>query len=117
MTPEQLKQKPFEESYKKQQEKLDTEVGESNKDGEGTTISSDIPEQDDEEEESNITQTLQVHHGMNETARDEENSSEAEDDTSEENSVYEIESHLVNGEQNEHKDKLLCTTFEVKVEN
>ena len=34
---------------------------------------------------------------MNETTHDEENVSEAEDDTSEENSVYEIESHLVNG--------------------
>ena len=45
------------------------------------------------------TETLQVHHGMNETTHDEENVSEDEDDISEENSVYEIESHLVNGEQ------------------
>ena len=54
---------------------------------------------------------------MNETTHDEENASEAEDDTSEENSVYEIESHLVNGEQNEQERKLLITNFEVKVEN
>ena len=53
---------------------------------------------------------------MNETTHDEENASEAEDNTSEENSVYEIESHLVNGEQNK-QDKLLTTNFEVKVEN
>ena len=52
---------------------------------------------------------------MNETIHDEENSSQAEDDTSEENSVYEIESHLVNGEQNEQESKLLATNFEVKV--
>ena len=54
---------------------------------------------------------------MNETTHDEQNASEAEDDTSEENSVYEIESHLVNGEQNKKEDKLLITNFEVKVEN
>ena len=30
MTPEQLKQKPFKEIFKKQHEKLDTEEGESN---------------------------------------------------------------------------------------
>ena len=54
---------------------------------------------------------------MNETTHDEQNASEAEDDTSEENSVYEIESHLVNGEQNKQEDKLLITNFEVKVEN
>ena len=84
MTPEQR----FEEIFKKQQEKLDTEEGESNKDEEENFTSSDIPEQDsesdtavDDAEESNITQTLQVHHGMNETAQDEQNSSEAEDDT------------------------------------
>ena len=53
----------------------------------------------------------------NETTHDEENSSEAEDDTSEENSVYEIESHLMNREQNKQEDKLPTTNFEVKVEN
>ena len=54
---------------------------------------------------------------MNETTHDEENPSQAEDDTSEENSLYEIESHLVNGEQNEQENKVLTTKFEVKVEN
>ena len=54
---------------------------------------------------------------MNETAHDEENSSEAEDDTLEENSVYEIESHLMNREQNKQEDKLPTPNFEVKVEN
>ena len=54
---------------------------------------------------------------MNVSRHDEENASEAEDDTSEENSVYEIESHLVSGEQNKQEDKLLTTNVEVKVEN
>ena len=68
----------------------------------------------EDEEESNTTETLQAHHCMNETAHDEENSPEAEDDTSEENSVFEIESHLVNGEHNVQENKLLSTNFEVK---
>ena len=54
---------------------------------------------------------------MNVSRHDEENASEAEDDTSEENSVYEIESHLVSGEQNKQEDKLLTTNVEVKDEN
>ena len=51
---------------------------------------------------------------MNETTHDEENASEAEDDKSEENSVYEIESHLVSGDQNKQESKLLITNFEVE---
>ena len=41
MTPKQLKQKPFEESFKNQHEKVDTEVGESNGEEEKSTTSSD----------------------------------------------------------------------------
>ena len=70
----------------------------------------------EDEEASEPTQTFQTHNIVNETTHDEENASEAEDDTSEENSVYEIASHLVNGEQNK-QDKLLTTNYEVKVEN
>ena len=99
-TPEQLKQKPFIERFKKQHEKLDTQEGESNEEEEESTTSSEKSEQDSEsdistedEQETNITGTLQVHHGMNETTHGEENASEGEDDTSEENSVYKIESH------------------------
>ena len=39
MTPEQLKQKPFEEIFKKQHEKLDTEEGESNDNGDESSTS------------------------------------------------------------------------------
>ena len=125
MTPVQLlKQKPFQQIFKKQHEKLDTEEQESNEEENDSTTSSQQSEQESEsdtstedEQETNTTETLQVHHGMNETTHDEENPSEAEDDTSEQTSVYEIESHLLNGKQNEQEDKLLITNFEVKVEN
>ena len=66
MTPEQLKQKPFEESFKVQHEKLDTEEGESNE--EESTTSSEKSEQNsksdistEDEQETNTTETLQVH--------------------------------------------------------
>ena len=107
MTSEKLKQKPFEEMIKNGHENLDKEDEESNENEQESTTSSEKSEQDSEsntstedEEESNKIQTLQVHHGMNETTHDEESSSEHEDDKSEENSVYEIESHTVIGEQN-----------------
>ena len=97
MTPEQLKQKPFKENFKKQHEKLDTEEGESNDEEEESTTSLEKSEQESEsdtftedEQERNTTETLQVHHGMNETTYDEENVSEAEDDISEDENVAEI---------------------------
>ena len=88
MTPEQLKQKPFEEIFKNQHKKVDTEEEESIEEEEKSTTSSDKSEQDSEsdityedDEETNTTETHQVHNGLNETIHDEENSSEAEDDT------------------------------------
>ena len=48
MTPEQLKQKPFEEIFKIHHEKLDTEEGESNEEEEESTTSSEKSEQDSE---------------------------------------------------------------------
>ena len=54
---------------------------------------------------------------MNETTHDEENSSEAEDDTSEDENVAEMQTYENNGEENIQEDKLLTTNFEVKVEN
>ena len=106
ITPEQLKQKPFKEIVKKQHEKFDTEEGELNEDAEESTTSSEKSEQDSEsdtstqdEEVSEPTQTFQTHNIVNETIHDEENLTQGEDDTSEENSVYEIESHLVNGSE------------------
>ena len=61
MTPEQLKQKPFEEISKNQHEKVDTEKGESIEEEKKSTTSSDKSEQDSEsdiatedEEETNM---------------------------------------------------------------
>ena len=54
---------------------------------------------------------------MNETTHDEEIVSEAEDDTSEEQNLNEMQTYGINGEQNKQEDKLLTTNFEVKVEN
>ena len=88
MTPEQLKQKPFEEIFKNQQEKVGTDEGESIEEEEKSTSSSDKSEQDSEsdittedEQETNTTETHQAHNVLNETIHDEENSSETEDDT------------------------------------
>ena len=124
MTPEQLKQKPFEEIFKIQHEKVDTEEGESNEEEDKSTTSSEKSEQDSEsgtttedEDESNTTQTHQVHNVLNETAQDEQNVSETEDDTSEEENVTQMQTYENNGEQNKPEDKLLTTNFEVKVEN
>ena len=90
MTPEQLKQKPFKEMLKRKHEKVDTEIGESNGEEEKSTTSADKSEQNSEsdmiyedEEETNATETHQVHNVLNESIHDEENSSEAEDDKSE----------------------------------
>ena len=124
MTPEQLKQKPFEEIFKNQHEKVDTEEGESIEEEEKSTTSSDKSEQDSEsdittedEEEPNKTKTHQVHNVLNETIHDEENSSEAEDDTSEEQNLNEMQTYENNGKKYGQENKLLTTNFEVKVEN
>ena len=54
----------------------------------------------------------------NTITHDEENSSEAKDDTSEDENVTEMQTYENNGEQNNaQEEKLLATNFEVKVEN
>ena len=62
MTPEQLKQNPFEEIFKNQHEKVDTEVGESEQDSESV-----MPTED--EQETNRTETHQAHNVLNETRK------------------------------------------------
>ena len=98
MTPEQFKQKPFEEIFKNQHEKDDRDERESNDEGDESSTSSDKSEQNSEsdittedEEETNKTETHQVHNILNVTTHDEENSSEAEDDTSEEQKCKHME--------------------------
>ena len=124
MTPEQHKQKSFEEIFKIQHEKVDTENGESDEEEEKSTASSEESEQDSEsgtttedEQETNTTETYQIHHVFNETTHDEENVSEPEDDTSQKQNVNEIQTYENNQEQNVQEEKLLTTNFQVKVEN
>ena len=124
MTPEQLKQKPFEEIFKIQHEKVDTHEGESIEEEEKSTTSSDKSEQNSEsdittedEDKTNTTETHQLNNVLNETTHDEENSSETEDETTEEENVVEMQTYENNGEQNVQDNKLLTTNFEVKVKN
>ena len=123
MTPEQLKQKPFEEIFKNQHEEVDTDEGESIEDKEKPTTSSDKLEQDSEsdittedEEETNTTETHQVHNVLNETIHDEENSSETKDnsihdeyDTSEKENITEIETFECYGEKIHETEESLPT--------
>ena len=76
---------------------------------------SDITTED--EQETNTTETHQVHNVLNETTHDEENVSETEDDTSEEQNLNQMQTYENNGEQNVQEEELLTTNFEVKVEN
>ena len=124
MTPEQLKQEPFEEIFKNQHEKVDTEEGESIEEEDKSITSSNKSELDSEsattaedEEEPNTTETHQVHNVLNETTHDEENVSEPVDDTSQEENVIEMQIYEDNQEQNIQNNKLLTTNFEVKLEN
>ena len=92
MSPQQLKKKPIKHIVKiNQYEELNTEEGESNKDEEESTTSSKMSGQDspsdtaaDDTEGSKSTQIQQVHTVLNKTTHD-------ENDTSEEDSVIEIE--------------------------
>ena len=54
---------------------------------------------------------------MNGITHDDENPSDAEDDTPEDENVTKIQTYENNGEKNEQEDKLLITNFEFKVEN
>ena len=124
MTPEQLNEKPFEESFKNQHEKVDTEEGETNEEEEKSTTSSEMSEQDsksdittEDEQETNTTETHHIHNVLNETTHDEETVSEAENDTSQEENVIEMQTYENNGDQNKPEEKLLTTNFEVKVKS
>ena len=112
MTPEQLKQKPFEEVFKNQHEKVDTDEVESTKVQEEFTSSeelreeystfSDMSKQDSEydinvddtqhQEYSHTPETLQIHYIYNTTMHDGDNLIHDEYDTSEDENIIEIES-------------------------
>ena len=119
MTTEQLKQKPFEEILKNQHEKVDTDEGESTKVEEEFTTSeeltkeystfSDMSKQDSEsdiyiddtqdEQNSQIPETLQIHNTYNTTMHDKDNLIHDEYDTSEDENITEIETYKDYGEE------------------
>ena len=119
MTPEQLKQKPFEEIFKNQHEELDTEEGESNTDEQESTISmkeedeystfSDMSKQDSEsdiniddnqdEQNTHTPETLQIHNTYNTKMHDKDDLIYDKNDTSEDENTIEIETFEHYGEK------------------
>ena len=135
MTPEQLKQKPFEEIFKNQHEKVDTEEGESTKVQEEFTTSeelteeystfSDMSKQDSEsginvddtqhKENPHTLETLQIHniYSYNTTMHD-KNDLIHEYDTSEDENIIEIETFEHYGEKiHETEESIPTETFQV----
>ena len=111
MTSEQLKQKPFEDIFKNQHEKVDTDEGESTKIQEELTTSeelteeqystfSDMPKQDSDSdiiiddtqhhENPHTPKTLQIHNIYNTTMHDKDDLIHDENDTSEDENITEI---------------------------
>ena len=111
MTPEQLKQKPFEEIFKNLHEKVDTDEGESIEEEEKFTTSEELTEdkystfsdmlKQDSEADINVNDTqypenpqtpeLQIHNTYNTTMHYKHNSIHSEYDTSEDENTIEIE--------------------------
>ena len=130
MTPEQLKQKPFEEIFKNQHEKVDTDEGESTKVQEEFTTSeeltqdeystfSDMSKQnsksdinvDDTQhpENSHTSETLQIHNTYNTTMRDKHDLIHDEYDTSEDENITEIETSEDYGEKIHESEESIPT--------
>ena len=120
MTPKQLKEKPFEEIFKNQHEKVDTDEGESTKVQEEFTTSeeltedeystfSDMSKQDSEsdinvddtqhQENPQTPETLQIHNTYNTTMHDKDDLIHDEYDTSEDVNITEIEAYEGYGEK------------------
>ena len=115
-----LLQKCFEEIFKKQHEKLDAEEGDSNDEGYESSTSPEKSEQDsesdttaDDTDASEPTKTYHTNQVLNSTIHEEDNSSEAKSDISEDENVAEMQTYENTGEQNKQEDKLLTTNFEV----
>ena len=130
MTPEQLKQKLFEEIFKNQHdEKSDTDEGESTKVQEEFTRSeelteeystfSDMSKQDSEsdiniddtqdEQKSHTPEILQIHNIYNTTMHDKDDLIHDEYDTSEDESITEIETYEDYGEKIHETEESIST--------
>ena len=120
MTPEQLKQKPFEEIFKNQHEKVDTDEGESIEEEEEFTTSEELTEDEystfsdmsklDSESDINVDETqteqnphtletLQICNTYNTTMHDNDDLIHNEYDTSEDENTIEIETFEQFGEK------------------
>ena len=118
VTPEQLKQKPFEEIFKNQHEKVDTDERESTKVEEEYTTSeelteeystfSDMSKQDSESDinvdetqhqENSYTHELQIHNTYNTTIHDNDDLIHEEYNTSETENIIEIAPYEHYGEE------------------
>ena len=116
MTPEQLKQKPFEEIFKNQHEKIDTEEGESNEEEEEFTTSEEMTEDEystfshmskqDSESDINVDETQHQENSYtpetlqnNTTIHDKYNLRYDEYDTLENENIIEIETNENYGEK------------------
>ena len=115
-TPKQLKKKAIEQIIKvKPHEKLDTDEGESAKDEEESTTSTELSEENsmsdaptEATEESKPIETSQVHTVFSKSTCD-------EDDSSHNKPVTEFEPPIENGEQNiVQENKLLSTNLTVQ---
>ena len=130
MTPEQLKQKPFEEIFKNQHEILDTDEGESNEEEEEFTTSeeltkgeystfSDMSKQDSESdinvdetqhsENTHKPETLQIHNTYNTTMHDKDNLIHDENNTSEDENTIDIETIEDYGERIHETEESIST--------
>ena len=97
--------------------------GKSNKEEEEFTTSSEMSEQDsesdttvDDTEESETTETLQVHNVLNNTIHDEDDSIHDEDESPDEEHATEIETYEDNGEQSNLQEKnSLLPTLKLKL--
>ena len=120
MTPEQLKQKPFEEIFKNQHEKVDTEEGESIEEEEEFTTSEELTEDEystfsdmskldsesdinvhdtQDEQISHTPETLQIHNTYNTTMHNKNDLLHDEYDTSGNENTIEIETYQHFGEK------------------
>ena len=131
MTPEQLKQKPFEEIFKNQHEKVDTDEGESTKVEEEFTTSEELTEDEystysdmskqDSESDINVDETQYPENPHtpetlqnNTTMHDKDNSIHDEYDTSENKNTIEIETIEDYGEKiHETEESITVETSQV----
>ena len=126
MTPEQLKQKPFEEIFKNQHEKVDTEEGESNEEEEEFTTSEEMTEDEystfsdmskqDSESDVNVDETQHQENSYtpetlqnNTTMHDIDDLIHDENNTSEDENIIEIETIEQYGEKIHETEESIST--------